>query len=591
MTLPTQADRADDLISVVLYAAKSDADERDSIPSQTAEMRAEIEREGGRTMEGEHSDEAASAYSGSRGPGLTAAIEAAKQAAAEHGTAELWCFDPDRLARGDGRRARHLGGLYFELLADGVELRAVQGDADLRSAIHVVLRGERNYQDSAAKGGHVQRGIRATVARGQWRGGSLPDGYDVLHAVDERGTVSRTYRKSPERGPVIQLAFELLADGRSYQAVQLELSRRGYLTAPRRRGAQPEPFSVNRVSRILRCPVYAGLQWGHDGELVALGEDWPRFVEPEDWHRMIAERRERSHTDKRKPGRPPKGFLLLELARCATCGGPMRTETQRRPRKDGTRRRAYVCKAHAERHRDAPDWCAAMPFHAMEVDRMIVAGMDQLLGKADTWRRGVTEVARSEVERLDKVAESAQKERQESRHLESLAMADYARATDPERRELAADAAKLMRQQGEAAEARLTAALDARTVAAQPPEGDEQEQAMMRLWEVVSGRLADAKGDAKMVNATLRESFARFELSREKGGGYRIVPVAATLDAARILRDNAEWKGDPIGVRTTGGVGSARFDERTNRPAPQRTRARGPGRGRPSVCPRVRGSR
>jgi hypothetical protein len=515
--------RAAELIPVVLYAAKSDADKRGSIPTQLAAMREKVAREGGRRIIGEFADEAASAYSGSRGPGLTAAIEAAKHAAAEQGEAELWCADPDRLARGDGVSARHLGGLFFELAPTHVVLRAVQGDEDLRDPLRAVLRGERNHQDSAAKSGHVQRGIRSTVEQGVWRGGSLPDGFDVIYDTDARGDRTRTYRQSPERGPVIQLALDLLREGRSYRAVALELNRHGYMTQPRRKGAKPQPFSVNRVSRILRCAAYAGMQW-HKGELVAMGDEWPRFIEPEDWHRTIRGCRERSHTDKREPGRPPVGYLLQGVATCGSCGGPMKAETKRRPRKDGSQRRSYLCKAHIEHDpADSAAWCAAMPFDAVEIDRVVIDGMDQLLGKADTWRRGVTEAARSELDRLDKVAESAQRERHESLRLAELAMADYASATDTESRELAADAAKLMRRKADAAEARLTAALDARTVAAEPPDGDEQELAMLRLWEVVSGRLADAKGDAKMVNATLRESFARFELSRETGGVYRIV--------------------------------------------------------------------
>src|SRR5262245_54001319 len=104
-------------IPAILYGAKSSGDEHASIPSQLAAIRDAIEHEGGREIIGEHSDEAVSAFRKSRGPGLAAAIVAAEHAAAERGKSELWCFDSDRCARGDGRRARHLGALYFQLLA------------------------------------------------------------------------------------------------------------------------------------------------------------------------------------------------------------------------------------------------------------------------------------------------------------------------------------------------------------------------------------------------------------------------------------------------------------------------------------------
>jgi len=136
----------------VVYAAKSTDDESGSIQSQTAEVMAAIEHEGGRYVHGcPQSDERFSGYTGSRGPGLAEAIRLAEEAAKEHGEAELWGFDPDRFARGDGRRARHLGGLLFALWEKGVELRCIEGDDDLRDPIRAVLRGERNRQDSEAK--------------------------------------------------------------------------------------------------------------------------------------------------------------------------------------------------------------------------------------------------------------------------------------------------------------------------------------------------------------------------------------------------------------------------------------------------------
>jgi len=268
-------------IPAVIYAAKSTEDEHGSIPSQTAAVREAIEHEDGRVIVGEYSDEAVSAFKRSRGPGLAAAIDAAEHAAGEHGGAELWVFDPDRLARGDGKRARHLAGLYFDLLAEDVTLRAVQGDDDLKDAIRVVLRGERNNQDSAAKSGHTERGIAACVQRGEWRGGSLPEGYRAIRDIDERGRVIRTYAKCPERGPIIELIWHLALEGRSLQAIALECSKRHYQTAPKRTGSKPRPFDVNRVAQILRCPVYCGLQQ-HKGETVPIN-DWPSFVSIEDF--------------------------------------------------------------------------------------------------------------------------------------------------------------------------------------------------------------------------------------------------------------------------------------------------------------------
>src|SRR4051812_34933719 len=91
----------------VLYAAKSDEDVHGSIPTQLADGRALAEREGFEVVD-EYSDEAATAYTGNRGAGLEAAQAHAESLAAERGEAALVVQHSDRLARGDGRQAKHL---------------------------------------------------------------------------------------------------------------------------------------------------------------------------------------------------------------------------------------------------------------------------------------------------------------------------------------------------------------------------------------------------------------------------------------------------------------------------------------------------
>jgi hypothetical protein len=95
------------VIYCVLYAAKSTEDRHGSIPGQLQDCREAIERTGDRVLVGEYSDEACSAYSGDRGPELVDALRHAEELGREHGTAELWAQHSDRLARGDGRTARH----------------------------------------------------------------------------------------------------------------------------------------------------------------------------------------------------------------------------------------------------------------------------------------------------------------------------------------------------------------------------------------------------------------------------------------------------------------------------------------------------
>ena len=99
--------------AAVLYAAKSTADERGSILTQLADCRAAAEAED-REVIAEHHDEAAAAFKGNRGAGLTRAKDAAIKAGAE-----LWVQHSDRLARGDGITADHLAEVWFALRRHG----------------------------------------------------------------------------------------------------------------------------------------------------------------------------------------------------------------------------------------------------------------------------------------------------------------------------------------------------------------------------------------------------------------------------------------------------------------------------------------
>jgi hypothetical protein len=95
-------------LRAIVCAAKSTEDTRGSIRTQLADGRAMAAR-GGWQVAGEYVDEAASAWTGNRGAELASAMEQAEQIA----PCVLLVQHSDRLARGDGRTARHLGELYL----------------------------------------------------------------------------------------------------------------------------------------------------------------------------------------------------------------------------------------------------------------------------------------------------------------------------------------------------------------------------------------------------------------------------------------------------------------------------------------------
>src|SRR3954452_4783055 len=109
----------------IIYAAKSTTDAHDSIPDQITRCREHATTNGWEVAEPPEHDEAASAYHGSRGPGLTSAKTRAATHASEGRETILLVFASDRLARGDGRKAAHLVEHVLDGLKAGYRIESV----------------------------------------------------------------------------------------------------------------------------------------------------------------------------------------------------------------------------------------------------------------------------------------------------------------------------------------------------------------------------------------------------------------------------------------------------------------------------------
>src|SRR5207245_819780 len=100
----------------------------------------------------EYQDEACSAFTGNRGPGLLQAMQHSEELARDGGLVELWAQHSDRLARGDGRSARHVVEIALWALKRGVVVRTVQDPDTFRDLLYAVVTGQRNNEDSRRKG-------------------------------------------------------------------------------------------------------------------------------------------------------------------------------------------------------------------------------------------------------------------------------------------------------------------------------------------------------------------------------------------------------------------------------------------------------
>jgi len=339
------------LIHCVLYAAKSTEDLRGSIPGQLRDCRETVARATDRIISGEYSDEACSAYNGDRGPGLVDALRHAEELARLHGTAELWAQHSDRLARGDGRTARHAVEIALWALKREVRVRTIQDPDTFRDLLYAVVTGQRNHEDSRRKGLASAAGRRRAVERGEYTG-IKADGYSLAISIED-GKVIRRLQLDPERQPAIELLFRLGLRGKTSGAIARALNEAGWRTKPRLKSRQPEPWNSSGVLQVLHNPRYAGLA-ATKGELVGDGH-WPAYItirQHQRLQRLIAERwrrhRKRRHNE---------AFLLSRIARCGRCGQPLHCHTGL-VRADGTSSRRYICRSHwRDRHAqrcDAP---------------------------------------------------------------------------------------------------------------------------------------------------------------------------------------------------------------------------------------------
>jgi DNA invertase Pin-like site-specific DNA recombinase len=502
---------------VVIYAAKSTADARGSIPTQESDCTAMAEREGWEVA-GRYRDENKSAYHGSRGDGLVQARDHAQRLATEDGEAAIVVQHTDRLARGDGIAASHLVEVLLWAMKTGVRIRSVQDDRTGETLLDAALTGTRNHEDSQRKGNATKSGLARTVERGEWRGGSLVDGYRLVASVDDRGKVARSYAKDPDRAPVIELIWRLALAGRSLKAIGLELARHGYETSPTRGSAKAKPFDSSRIARLLETPAYCGLQRRGD-DLVPL-TNWPTYVSVEDFYRQQSERAERATDCTPKPGRDTP-YAIAGLAVC-TCGCRLRVETQRRPRKDGTRKRTYLCFAHRERHKDSPDWCPVGPIDADIVDRLVVNGLSDLLSDIGGVNDAIAadrERDRQRRERKVAQAQVAAKKADKAAELAASMVADALADGDPERAAILTDAARIKRQQAAEARTRANAELDALQLDDEAPEDADILTRLRDALRAPLARAADsgAADDILALNARLAEYFAAFVVRSDDG--------------------------------------------------------------------------
>ena len=500
-------------IACVIYAAKSSEDRRGSIPDQLLDCRNAVSAQPERLAVAEYVDEAFSAYTGNRGPGLAEALQHAADLAEERGGAELWAQHSDRLARGDGLTARHTVEIALWALKHEVKIRTIQDPDTFRDLLYAVVTGQRNHEDSRRKSLAVQAGRRRAAARGDFVG-YKPDGYKLAVELDEWGAVKKRMVMDPERRPMIETMFSMALAGERPATIKKALNDAGWLTKPTYRRGRPDRWQIGHVMRLLGNPRYAGLAI-YGGEIVARGH-WPAYITEEEHDRIRAVLAERRPT---KAPRQIESYLLARLVRCGRCGRGMYSMTGQE-RSDGTFARRYMCSGRRAKPPVQP--CQARVLEASTVEAMFVTVLRTLLldrvttiGHAVTLDRAIPLRAAAREELVTAVLA-------DDRARIDLAIERIVAASHPQQRESAISRRRARE---------LTAA----------------ERFDVWLEREQGGRSEDTRREALELNRLLRDWFSSIELIADEGSVHFLArrrrrPNVATQVAPVEARvDLREW--------------------------------------------------
>jgi DNA invertase Pin-like site-specific DNA recombinase len=508
----------DGIDQAVLYAAKSSPDERGSIPRQ---LRAGVAwaKENGLRVDGEYDEENVSAYKGDRGPELAAALEHAERTGAT-----LVVQHSDRLARGDGKQARHLVEIALWALKTGVRVHCIQDPRTFENIAAAAAMGERNMEDSKRKVTGIKEGLAERRREGKPTGGIAAYGLVYRrNAADERELVIEE-----AEAPFVRRMFDELVAGIPQRQITLKLEAEGVPTRSGGRWRQPT------VRKMLKNPVYAGLI--RDGDNLVEGRH-EAIVDRETWEKAQALMAATARTHKR--GRPctsrhlfRKGFL-----RCGICGGSLGPTTKRHSK--------GLCEEYRciERKNDSSA-CSMRQISRAAVDTAVYAYFEGAGLDLEDTRDQLVSVAERKLAEARELLKEAEREEEESKARLKRVKHDYINGdlTAEEWRELRAEL-ELKAQRAKAAtrqhrENVVNAEADRSRL-----EGEsELLEVLAEIRGAVAQEIVDAQGVAA-VRAALMRLFDGFVLRRGASGQERLEPTGSKVWLEPVLSEHAVARG------------------------------------------------
>jgi len=237
---------------------------------------------------------------------------------------------------------------------------------------------------------NVKLGMTQRAKEGSWNGG-IVFGYD---------SIEKELVINPKEAEIVQLAFNLYAEGKGLKAITNHLNKAGYRTKRKKH------FSINGIAQILDNPIYNGkIRWlqvedwdkkrrrGKNVNPIVVEGKHEAIISNELWNLVQARRKSRSF--KQRQSQEP--FLLSRILRCPDCGQGMVPSITTSTRKDGSKRkhRYYVCGVF---HNKGSSACKANSVKSYDAEDSVINRITEFLNDPDNFTKAIEVINKDKVQ-------------------------------------------------------------------------------------------------------------------------------------------------------------------------------------------------
>nr|WP_239585993.1 recombinase family protein [Bacillus mesophilus] len=236
---------------------------------------------------------------------------------------------------------------------------------------------------------NVKLGMTQRAKEGSWNGG-LVFGYD---------SIEKELVVNSKESEIVQLIFNLYAEGNGLKAIANHLNKAGYRTK------HDKHFSINGISTILDNPIYNGkIRWlqvenwdkkrrrGKNANPILVDGKHEAIISGEFWN--IVQARRQSKSFKQRQSNEP--FLLSSILRCPNCGQGMVPSITTSTQKDGSKRkhRYYVCGVF---HNKGSAACKANSVKAYDAEDAVINRIKEFLNDSASFSQTIENINKDTV--------------------------------------------------------------------------------------------------------------------------------------------------------------------------------------------------